>query len=159
MASPPKAAQAAATDPPVSAQRSRIMAAIRGKDTKPEIRLRKALHRLGFRYRKFVSSMPGKPDLVFAKHRSVVFVHGCFWHGHDCGAFRLPATRTEYWKTKIEGNKKRDEKTIASLLEDNWRVLTVWECKLRDGKKGSLDASVKKTARFLCGKQKRMEIG
>jgi DNA mismatch endonuclease (patch repair protein) len=116
-------------------KRSEVMRAVKGKDTGPEIRLRKALFALGYRYRLNVKDLPGKPDLVFPKHRSVVFVHGCFWHGHQCkrGA-RVPKSNRAYWTEKIARNKARDKKNKQALEALGWRVITVWECKL-----GSLD--------------------
>jgi DNA mismatch endonuclease (patch repair protein) len=113
------------------ATRSRNMAAVRGKDTKPELIIRKGLHAAGLRYRLNVKDLPGKPDLVFPKHRAAVFVHGCFWHGHACPLFRLPETRREFWQRKIEGNVTRDANAIARLQDLGWRVAVVWECALR----------------------------
>jgi len=111
--------------------RSRNMAAVRGKDTKPELLIRKGLHSRGLRFRLHVRDLPGKPDLVFPKHKAVLFVHGCFWHGHNCHLFKLPATRTEFWKEKIEGNRQRDEKALAALKKEGWRAGIIWECALR----------------------------
>ena len=107
------------------------MRAVKSQDTKPELKLRKALHALGFRYRLNVKTLPGKPDLVFPKHRAVIFVHGCFWHGHDCkrGA-RVPKTNTDYWLAKITRNKERDLTNTAALKKLGWRVITLWECEL-----------------------------
>lgn len=146
-------------DPPVSEQRSRIMASIRGRDTKPEVFLRKALHRMGLRYRTSVKALPGKPDIVLARHRAVVLVNGCFWHGHDCGRCRIPATRTEYWRNKIKGNKERDERIENELLGEGWRVITVWECRIGAGKGGDLDACAARVAKFILGKRRKAEIG
>lgn len=111
--------------------RSRMMAGIRGKNTKPELLVRHSLHAEGFRYRLHAAGLPGKPDMVFPKHRAVVFVHGCFWHGHDCHLFRLPATRTDFWETKIKGNVARDLKAVDALRKAGWRVGTVWECAVK----------------------------
>jgi len=111
--------------------RSRMMAGIRGKNTKPELQVRRALHAEGFRYRLHDGDLPGKPDMVLPKHRAVIFVHGCFWHGHDCHLFRLPATRPEFWQDKIRGNVERDRKAVETLHRDGWRVGTVWECALK----------------------------
>lgn len=113
------------------ATRSRNMAAVRGKDTKPELIIRKGLHAAGLRYRLHVKDLPGKPDLVFPKHRAAVFVHGCFWHGHACPLFKLPETRRDFWHQKIEGNVARDEAAIVRLRSLGWRVAVVWECALR----------------------------
>lgn len=107
------------------------MAGIRGKDTRPEMILRRGLHARGFRFRLHDRRLPGSPDLVFPGRRAVIFVHGCFWHGHDCHLFRLPATRQEFWRTKIESNMTRDAAAEAALLASGWRVLTIWECALR----------------------------
>lgn len=116
-------------------KRSEVMRAVKGKDTGPELKLRKALFALGYRYRLNAKDLPGKPDLVFPKHRTVIFVHGCFWHGHRCkrGA-RVPKSNRAYWTKKIAGNKARDKKNRKALEALGWRVITVWECKL-----GSLD--------------------
>ena len=111
--------------------RSRMMSNIRGKDTKPELLIRHALHAKGLRYRLHVKDIPGRPDMVFPRFRAVVFVHGCFWHGHDCSLFHLPGTRTKYWKEKIEKNRKRDNEVAAMLLDSGWRYLVVWECAIR----------------------------
>jgi DNA mismatch endonuclease (patch repair protein) len=110
--------------------RSRMMAGIRGRDTKPEILLRSGLHRLGLRFT-LKSRLPGKPDLVLPKHRTVVFFHGCFWHGHDCPLFKLPTTRSDFWREKISKNRERDGRVLASLLADGWRVAVVRECAIR----------------------------
>jgi len=112
-------------------KRSEIMRAVKGKDTKPEITLRKALHRLGYRYRLNVRDLPGKPDLVFPKYKAVIFVHGCFWHGHACKrGRRTPKTNRAYWSEKIARNRARDKKNAAALKAAGWRVITVWECEL-----------------------------
>ena len=108
-----------------------MMAGIRGKDTRPEMILRRGLHARGFRFRLHDRRLPGSPDLVCAGRRAAVFVHGCFWHGHACPLFRLPATRQEFWRAKIEGNAARDKAAEAALLADGWRVLTIWECALK----------------------------
>ncbi len=118
-------------DPLTPEQRQRNMSRIRGRDTKPEWLVRRALHAAGLRYRLHVSDLPGRPDLVFPARRAVVFVHGCFWHGHDCPLFRLPATRTAFWAAKIEANRVRDVVAGARLQADGWRVMIVWECALR----------------------------
>lgn len=98
-----------------------MMAGIRGKDTRPEMILRRGLHARGFRFRLHDRRLPGSPDLVFPGRRAAVFVHGCFWHGHACPLFRLPATRQEFWRAKIEGNAARDKGAEAALLADGWR--------------------------------------
>ena len=117
-------------------QRHRNMAAIHGKDTKPEMLVRKFLFSRGFRYRlnhpRLPGHLPGHPDLVLRKYRTVIFVNGCFWHGHDnCKYFRLPRTNVEFWKNKIERNKKRDHEEQIRLAAMGWHCITVWECQLK----------------------------
>ena len=115
-----------------SQTRSRMMAAIRGKDTKPEMVLRHALHAHGFRYRLHARDVPGRPDLMLAKHRAVIFVHGCFWHRHEgCRYATTPATRFEFWTAKFAANVRRDRAACDALAERGWRVATAWECALR----------------------------
>jgi DNA mismatch endonuclease (patch repair protein) len=114
-------------------QRSGNMAAIRGKDTKPEIVVRRLTHGLGYRYVLHGRRLPGKPDLVFPARRKVIFVHGCFWHMHSCKFGKvMPATNAEFWSAKRTGNVRRDERNIQSLLERGWKVLVIWECETRD---------------------------
>ena len=115
------------------ATRSYNMSRIRGKDTKPEMIVRRFLHANGFRYRLHVKDLPGKPDIVLPKYRTVIFVHGCFWHGHEgCKYFKLPGTRAEWWREKIEKNRLNDKKAIKSLRNDSWLVITIYECTLKN---------------------------
>ena len=117
------------------AKRSRMMSGIKGKDTKPEITVRRILHRSGFRFRLHRKDLPGRPDIVLPKHRTVIFVNGCFWHGHEnCKLFRFPKSRTQFWKTKIEANRTRDLDKIERLQPD-WRILLVWECAIKGSQK------------------------
>lgn len=109
------------------------MAAIKARDTAPELRIRRLLHAAGFRYRLHARDLPGTPDLVFPSLKTVVFVHGCFWHVHECAYFRWPRTRTEIWREKLLANAQRDRCAVNKLLEADWSVLTVWECALRSG--------------------------
>lgn len=112
--------------------RSYNMSKIRSKNTKPEITLRKMLFKLGFRFRLHDKNLPGKPDIVLKKFKTVIFVHGCFWHGHeDCKYFVVPKTRTEWWLNKIETNKKKDKENECELLKNNWKVIIVYECQLK----------------------------
>lgn len=112
-------------------QRSERMSRVKGKDTKPEMKVRRLIHRLGFRYRLHVADLPGKPDLVFAGKKSVIFVHGCFWHRHrGCPLCRMPKSKLDFWKSKLEGNRKRDSRNQQKLRKEGWRVLIVWECQL-----------------------------
>lgn len=121
-------------------QRSAQMSRIRGSNTKLEVLVRKGLHARGLRYRLGGAKLPGRPDIVLPKYRTVVFVHGCFWHGHDCPLYRLPKTRPEFWADKIGKNRVRDRRVTAELEGMGWRVMTVWECSLR-GKTASEQAS------------------
>lgn len=123
------------TDVVDAATRSRMMAGIQGKNTSPELLIRKALHARGFRFRIHAKHLPGKPDLVLPKYNAAIFVHGCFWHGHDCRFFKVPQTRPEFWLEKIGKNRARDLVQIAALQDLGWRVLVVWECAVRSMKK------------------------
>jgi DNA mismatch endonuclease (patch repair protein) len=110
------------------------MAAIRGRDTKPEVRVRSALHALGFRFRLHRKDLPGKPDIILPKHRTAIFVHGCFWHSHNCRYGRIePATRSEFWSAKRAGTVERDARDAETLSKLGWRVLIIWECEMKDG--------------------------
>ena len=111
--------------------RSRMMSGIKGKNTKPEMLLRKALHAKGFRFRIHVSNMPGKPDIVLKRYKAVIFVHGCFWHQHNCHLFKWPSTRQNFWKQKITRNQEKDRENNQILLGNEWRVCIVWECSLK----------------------------
>jgi DNA mismatch endonuclease (patch repair protein) len=135
-----------------------MMAGIRGKDTEPELRLRRALHARGFRFRLHAKNFPGRPDLVFPKHRAVVFVHGCFWHRHaDCRYATIPSTRSEFWRKKFETNVARDSAVAATLLGSGWRVATVWECALR--KPGTIQATSESMSAWLLSDETQIEIG
>lgn len=114
-------------------QRSRCMAAIKGKDTKPEMIVRKYLFSRGMRFRVQVRKLPGTPDIVLPKYKTVIFVNGCFWHGHeDCKYFRLPKSNVEFWKEKIKRNIERDRESMQALLDLGWKIIRVWECELRN---------------------------
>lgn len=116
-------------------QRKKAMSSVRQQDTKPEKLVRSFLHRLGFRFRKNVSSLAGKPDVVLPKYRTVIFVNGCFWHGHkDCKKAVLPTTRREFWEQKISSNVSRDARNIELLQQEGWRVITIWQCQLKNQK-------------------------
>ena len=123
------------TDILTPAQRSEVMSRIRGRDTKPEMTVRRTLHGLGFRYRLHRRDLPGKPDIVLTRWKTVVQVNGCFFHGHACPAFRLPSSNREFWQEKIRRNQARDEVTAEALRQQGWRVFTVWECALRGPRK------------------------
>ncbi|MDR0304402.1 MAG: DNA mismatch endonuclease Vsr [Chitinispirillales bacterium] len=117
-------------------KRSEIMSKVSGKDTKPEILVRKYLFSKGFRFRKNVANLPGKPDIVLPKYKTVIFIHGCFWHGHkNCEAAKLPTSNIDYWTKKISSNIKRDLKNEESLKIAGWNVIFIWECELKAGNK------------------------
>lgn len=128
------------------AERSARMALVRSGDTKPELAVRRVVHGLGFRYRLHVSSLPGKPDLVFARLRKVLFVHGCFWHRHrHCALARLPKSRLEFWLPKLQENRRRDLRNIRRLRRAGWQVQVVWECEISS----SLASAKRKIEAFL----------
>ena len=114
-----------------SSKRSQIMSHVKSKNTAPEIKLRSILHRNGFRFRLNRKDLPGKPDIVLPKYKAVIFVHGCFWHGHDCKRGQRPQTNVEFWNKKINKNMERDKQDIIKLKELGWRVMVVWECDLK----------------------------
>ena len=134
-------------DPLTREERSKHMSLIRAKDTKPEMRVRKLIHSLGYRYRLHVRELPGRPDLVFQRRRKVIFVHGCFWHQHNCPkGNRLPKTRTVFWSRKLVGNKKRDTVVKRQLRKDGWSVLVIWEC---ETKPSNIDQLTSRITTFL----------
>jgi len=137
-----------------------MMAGIGQSDTKPEMLLRRGLHAMGYRYRLHVRGLPGRPDLVFSARRAVIFVNGCFWHGHDCHLFRWPGTRIDFWREKISSNVRRDRAVRAKLRETGWRVCEVWECQLREKKDRQLIAAVfAACAAFLAGDTAYCSVG
>jgi len=126
--------------------RSKNMAAIKGKNTKPEMLVRKFLFANGHRYKLHDKNLPGKPDIVLPKYKTVIFVHGCFWHGHkSCKYFVVPKTRTEWWLNKINGNIVNDERALKTLIKEGWKIITIWECNLKSPKVAkTLNALLKK---------------
>jgi DNA mismatch endonuclease (patch repair protein) len=146
------------TDIVTSAVRSRMMAGIRGTNTLPEVAVRRGLHRLGFRYSLHSSRLPGKPDIVLTRHKAVVLVHGCFWHGHGCHLFKWPGSRMHFWKTKITSNRMRDEKVMDQLREAGWRVLVIWECALKGKNRRPLDEVISKAVKWIRKGRRRYEI-
>lgn len=139
--------------PPLT--RSENMARIRSKDTKPEMLVRRALHAQGFRFRLHRRELPGIPDLVLPRFRAVVFVHGCFWHAHEgCRYFKMPATRQDFWQSKLMGNRKRDEANVERLLSEGWRVSIIWECALN----ANASQAVNELIEWLHGVNTRTEI-
>ncbi len=124
------------------------MAAVRAKNTRPEIAVRGLIHRMGYRYRLHRKGLPGRPDLVFPGRRAVIFVHGCFWHRHPdptCPLARMPKSRLDFWRPKLEANRERDSANVSRLAEQGWRTLVVWECQLREM------AQVEETVRRFLG--------
>jgi DNA mismatch endonuclease (patch repair protein) len=138
--------------------RSRMMSAVRRTDTKIELKVRRSLHALGFRYRKDVAGLPGRPDIALRKYGAVVFVHGCFWHGHDCRLFRLPSTRTDFWKSKITANRRRDEAAVQCLRSLGWRVAIVWECAVRGASEEQIARIARSMANWLTSSNDHFQL-
>lgn len=139
-------------------KRSEMMAGIKGKNTKPELKIRSALHQLGYRYKLHDKNLPGKPDLVLPKYNAIIFIHGCFWHLHDCHLFKWPSTRPEFWKGKITGNKLRDEKNTQLLKDDGWRILIVWECALKGKRALDFTLTIRSISEWLNSSDQHTEI-
>ncbi|WP_411689258.1 very short patch repair endonuclease [Acinetobacter indicus] len=138
--------------------RSRMMAGIKNRNTKPEILIRKLLYKKGYRFRLHVKDLPGKPDIVLPKYKAVIFVNGCFWHGHkNCSLFKLPATRTEFWQEKITRNQANDSKSINLLLEKGWRIGVVWEWSIRGTTKDP-DRIINVISEWLTSERSYIEI-
>ena len=140
------------------ATRSRMMSGIRNKDTGIEISVRKALFAKGFRYRLNPKDLPGKPDIVFPRYQAIVFVHGCFWHGHDCELFRLPGTNRNFWQKKIQDNQIRDIRNTAGLKKLGWRIGIVWECALRNKGIAGIEKVTNRLDRWIKGSGNAIEI-
>ena len=138
--------------------RSRNMAAIRGKDTKPEILIRHALFSRGYRYRLHCSDLPGKPDLVLPKYKAAIQIQGCFWHQHGCRYFKWPSTRREFWRTKIEGNVARDQRALYRLKIENWRALIIWECALKSTTPTGFESLIDEIERWLSSESEYLEL-
>ncbi|MDF1775036.1 MAG: very short patch repair endonuclease [Rhizobiaceae bacterium] len=134
------------------------MAGIKGKNTKPELVIRSALHRRGFRFRLHRKDLPGKPDLVFNRRKAVIFVHGCFWHGHDCHLFRWPKSQEIFWREKIGRNIQRDHEQYLALADSGWRVCTVWECALKGKTRISVEHIANQCAIWLKSDIKMLEV-
>lgn len=151
----PSPAPAAVPEKISSATRSRMMAGIRGANTKPEMQIRSGLHAAGFRFRLHARGLPGKPDVVLPKWKVAVFVHGCFWHGHaGCAYFQLPKTRIGFWTDKIAANAARDTRAIDALRAAGWRVAVVWECALRSAP----EQAIEELAQFIRSDRVEIEI-
>lgn len=136
-------------------KRSQLMASISGKETKPEISVRSFLFKQGFRFRKNVKTLSGKPDIVLPKYETVIFIHGCFWHGHNCKRATMPTSNIEFWKTKIQNNIDRDKRVKKELRKSGWKIITVWDCNLKNNK--SFDNSMKKLCSKLNSKKPRQQ--
>ncbi len=128
-----------------------MMSGIRGKNTKPELLIRKGLHARGFRYRLHSRNVAGKPDLVLPRFNAVIFVHGCFWHSHDCHLFRMPSTRPEFWQAKLERNRQRDDEVCSALSAAGWRILVIWECALKGRTRLDLKAVLDDATAWIMG--------
>lgn len=138
------------------ATRSRMMSGIRGRNTRPEMLVRSLLHRRGFRFRLHVKQLKGKPDIVLPRYGAVIFVHGCFWHGHDCPLFKWPKSREEFWKNKIGRNQLNDRIAVETLQAQGWRICTIWECTLR--KCDNFDILMGQIADWLRGDTRLLEL-
>ena len=135
-----------------------MMSGIRGKDTQPELLVRRGLHARGFRFRLHAANVPGKPDLVLARYRAAIFVHGCFWHGHDCHLLKIPSTRPEFWTAKLERNRARDVEVRTALLCAGWRMLVIWECALKGKFRLDLNRLLDGAAAWIRGNEIEGEI-
>ena len=141
--------------------RSMMMSRVKGKDTRHEVEIRKRLFALGFRYRLHVNKLPAKPDIVLRKYKAVIFIHGCFWHVHDCSLFRWPASKKKFWGEKLSGNKNRDIENVKSLKKLGWRILIIWECAYRGTGKERVkefESITAKLVKWLGSKSKYREI-
>ncbi|MCK1513033.1 DNA mismatch endonuclease Vsr [Bradyrhizobium sp. 190] len=138
--------------------RSRMMSGIRSTNTRPELIIRRGLHGIGFRYRLHAASLPGKPDLVFPRYGAVIFVHGCFWHGHDCHLFKWPSSRIDFWKQKISRNQVVDARNEAAVAEKGWRYAVVWECALKGRYRRPQTDVIRDCAGWLRSRKPHLEI-
>jgi DNA mismatch endonuclease (patch repair protein) len=140
-------------------QRRRNMSRIRGRDTKPEMLIRRGLHARGLRYKLHDKSLPGRPDLVFPRHNVVAFIHGCFWHVHGCALSKQPTSNRDFWSRKLEGNVLRDQKVMDRLKSEGWRLLVIWECALRGTRRKKLQTILDSAEQFiLTEKMDELEI-
>jgi DNA mismatch endonuclease, patch repair protein len=139
-------------------KRSKIMASIHSKDTKPELIVRKKLHSLGYRYRLHYKKIIGKPDIVLPKYNAIILVNGCFWHGHDCHLYNPSIKRSQKWEDKIKKNKQRDKKNISIYKEQGWKTLVIWECAIQGKTKLSLDNLFKNIINWLLFENKNKQI-
>lgn len=140
------------------ATRSRMMSGIRGKNTKPELLIRRGLHARGFRFRLHCKDVPGNPDICFRSRKAAIFVHGCFWHMHECHLFKWPSTRPEFWRGKLERNAAVDSRARRLLLDRGWRVATVWECSIKGPAKRDFGEVIEVLGRWLLSDEMNLEI-
>ena len=138
--------------------RSKMMAGIKGANTKPELIIRKELFARGYRYRLHYKKLPGRPDIVLPMYRAAIQVHGCFWHKHDCHLFKWPSSRRDFWHKKLNGNVVRDKKTIEDTLTQGWRVLIIWECVLKGKERHPLGKTINAIEEFLKGTEPYREL-
>jgi len=138
--------------------RSRMMSGIRGANTKPEIMIRKSLHSRGVRYRLHSKGLPGKPDIILPKYRVAIFVHGCFWHCHDCHLFKWPSTREKFWKEKLSQNAARDKRNTEALLTHGWRVLVIWECSIKNKDAAAVTRIIDRAEEFITSADSYLEL-
>lgn len=138
--------------------RSRMMSGIRGKNTKPEMIIRRGLHANGFRYLLHDRRLPGKPDLVFPKHGAVILVHGCFWHGHDCHLFKWPKTQKGFWRKKLDRNREIDESALLALKAAGWRCCVIWECAIKGRNKLPANEILRRCSLWLFSRRKYLEL-
>ena len=146
------------TDVVDKATRSRMMSGIRGKDTKPEMIIRKGLHRSGFRFRLHDKTLPGKPDLVLRKYNAVIFINGCFWHKHECHLFKWPETRPEFWREKINKNHENDQLVLEKLSGAGWRICVVWECAVKGKDSREISELIGKIGKWLMDGSKNLIV-
>ena len=139
-------------------KRSEVMSQIRHKDTKPEFFVRSALHRLGYRFRLHARKLPGKPDLVFPKYKALIFVHGCFWHGHECHLFKWPKSRKKFWRTKILKNRENDKRAYNALEKSDWRIAIIWECAIKGKNKLTPESLINDVSSWLKSDRRSREI-
>jgi DNA mismatch endonuclease (patch repair protein) len=135
-----------------------MMAGIKGRNTRPELTIRRGLHARGFRFRLHAPDVPGKPDLVLPRWRAAIFVNGCFWHGHHCHLFKMPSSRVEFWSTKIESNRVRDARVARDIRDAGWRSLTIWECALKGKTRLDSDELIERVTQWLRSNGDEAEI-
>ena len=140
-------------------KRSEMMSGIRGKNTKPELLIRCGLFSRGFRFRLHASKLPGKPDIVLPKYRAIIMVNGCFWHGHGCPLFKWPSSRLDFWREKIEDNRKHDAESLGALKMQGWKTLVVWECATKGRGKWPVEKLLEAIEKWVVEGNESLEIG